>query len=456
MLKRRILDQLQAWKNELTQKPLVLRGARQVGKSTIVHEFGKTYKNFVALNLERSEHAQFFTNYGDNVKTIINAIGLAQNVNLNEASSLLFIDEIQEIPAVIALLRYFYEDLPSLNVIAAGSLLEFSLAEVPSFPVGRVEQLPVYPLDFEEFLMAIQENQALEVLKTVPIPSFAHQRLLALFNQYILIGGMPEVVNTYAKNKDNLLALNKIYSSIWDNYRDDIEKYGANTTEKRILSHILNTAPAIRDRITFHGFGESNYGSREVAEAFRKLHKAGILKLIYPTTQMTGPISPNLKRKPKIQFLDTGLLNYASNIQQSLLGISDFNALYKGYIVNHILFQELIALENKLHAVPYFWIKENVNQNAEIDAVIEHKGQLYPLEIKSGAKGSLKSLHEFMELSPGKIAFRLLANEFKIEKSVTKSGKEFFLVNLPYYVIGNIKKWIDYLTQSEDFLSQNA
>lgn len=447
MLKRKILLQLEEWKESSSPKPLILRGARQVGKSTAVNEFGKKYKNFASLNLERSEHARFFLDYGDNVKNIVNAIGLQFNVDLNKEDSLLFIDEIQEIPSVIALLRYFYEDLPHLNVIAAGSLLEFAMGEVPSFPVGRVQQIPVFPLDFEEFLMALGESAALDLLKTIPIPDFAHNKLLELYNKYILIGGMPEVVKTYIENKDNFIKLNKVYASIWDNYRDDIEKYGKSDSEKRVLNHILSTAPAIRDRIIFNGFGGSNYGSREVSDAFKKLHKAGIIKLIYPTNDFKMPITPNLKRKPKIQFLDTGLLNYASNIQQNLLTLTDLNSFHKGYIVNHILFQELLAKENKIHAVPFFWIKKQINLNAKVDAIFHFNGQVYPIEIKSGANGSLKSLHEFMDITSNPIAIRLLSNKFKIEKSITKSGKEFYLINLPYYTIGDLENWISYVSQ---------
>jgi uncharacterized protein len=449
MLIRKILKQLEEWKARPNRKPLLLRGARQVGKSTIVAEFGKQFENFISLNLEKSAHAKFFTDYGDNVNNIINALGLEFNIDLNNSNALLFIDEIQEQPQAIALLRYFYEDLPNLAVISAGSLLEFALGEVSSFPVGRVEQLPVYPLDFEEFLMALNEERALEIYNSLPIPDFAHDKLLDLFNTYILIGGMPEVVNEYVQNKGQLQPLNRIYASIWDNYRDDIEKYGQNTNEKRVLNHILTTAPMVRDRITFNGFGASQYSSKEVAEGFRKLHKAGIIKLIYPTTDINAPFWANLKRKPKIQFLDTGLLNYAANIQQELLTIKDFNSLYKGYIVNHIVFQELICLNNKIHGVPFFWTRESTTANAEIDAVIQYKNMIIPLEVKSGAKGSLKSLHEFMDRCDHNYAFRLLANKFKIEKSNTRSGKEFILVNLPYYCIGNIEKWISYIIENQ-------
>jgi uncharacterized protein len=442
MLQRTLLKTLLQWKVQKKRKPLLLRGARQVGKTTLVKELGKHYPNFVHLNLEKSAHAKFFTNYGDNVQDIVNAITFEHNI---EGDFLLFIDEIQQVPAAIALLRYFYEDMPQLHVVAAGSLLEFALGKVQAFPVGRVEQLQVYPLDFKEFLMAIGDANALKAYETIPVPAFAHDKLLRLFNEYIIVGGMPEVVQAYVENGKQLQLLKKIYSSIWDNYRNDIEKYGATTNEKRVLNHIMTTASNVRDRITFNGFGASAYGSREVSEAFRKLQMAGIFKLIYPTTALEPPLTPNLKRKPKLQFLDTGILNYAGNLHQELLGLKDFNSIYRGYIVNHIVFQELISKQQQINETPLFWIRENTNANAEVDVIIQYKNKAIPLEVKAGAKGSLKSLHEFMERCNHTLAFRLLANTFSIEESTTSSGKRFTLVNLPYYCIGNISKWLQYL-----------
>lgn len=450
MLKRSILKSLTAWKNRSNKKPLILRGARQVGKSTTVAELGKQYTYFVSLNLEKSAHAKFFIDYGDDVKQIAQAIALAYNVEIIKGKTLLFIDEIQEQPKAIALLRYFYEDMPELDVIAAGSLLEFSMDEVPSFPVGRVEQLPMYPLNFEEFLLAMNEKTANDLYCNIPIPDYAHDKLLQLFHHYILIGGMPEVVNEYVNNQQKISELNRIYASIWDNYRDDIEKYGNSNKEKKILQHIMHTAPMVRDRITFNGFGASQYQSREVSEAFRKLHKAGIIKLIYPTTDLQPPMIANIKRKPKIQFLDTGVLNYASHVQQDLIHIQDLNSLFRGYIVNHIVFQELISINERLHEVPFFWTRESTTANAEVDIVVQHKNMIIPIEIKSGAKGSLKSLHEFMERCNHPYAFRLLGNKFNIEKSTTRSGKIFLLINLPYYCLGKIYDWIDYVIDNSE------
>ena len=415
----------------------------------MVNKLGEFYDNYIPLNLEKQSDAKYFKNYGDEVKTIINAIILDKNLNIKHGQTLMFIDEIQEVPEAISLLRYFYEEKVGVDIIAAGSLLEFALGDIPSFPVGRVEQVYLYPLDFEEFLLATNEHMALDVLRTIPIPEFGHEKLMHLFHEYVMIGGMPEIVAEYIINDKNVSALPKFYASIWENYKSDIEKYGGSQSEKRILNHIMSVAHSIRDRVTFNGFGASSYGSREVSEAFRKLQMAGILTLVYPTLDLKPPIIPNLRRKPKLQLLDTGLLNYAGNLHKELLSITDLNNLYKGFLINHIVFQEIISQNLYVNQPPYFWVRENPTANAEIDVVIPWKQLLIPVELKSGAKGSLKSLQEFMERCDHKYAFRLLGNKYSKERCLTKSGKEYLLVNLPYYTIPRIHEWIAFIINED-------
>lgn len=447
MFARKIHHKLLNWKNKANRKPLILRGARQVGKSTLAHNLGKEYKHYIHLNLEKHKDAEYFRAYGDDVQSIIEAILLENNIPFELEKTLLFIDEIQEEPKAIALLRYFYEELPDLHVISAGSLLEFALSEVSSFPVGRVEQLAIHPMDFEEFLMALGEDRALEYYCQMPIPEVSYNKLFELFHQYIMVGGMPEIVQTYVEHKRSLSSLTNTYSSIWDVYKDDIEKYGTTRKDKTILRHIINTAPSIRDRITFAGFGNSQYTSRDIAEGVQKLHKAGIVKLIYPTNDTALPLTPNLRRKPKIQFLDTGLLNYAAGLHSQMLNTRDFNTLYKGYITNHIVLQELIAQSDIVSFIPTFWTRENANSNAEVDVLYAHQFKAIPIEIKSGASGRLRSLHEFIDRADHTLAIRLLANHHSFEQIQTRTKKKYTLVNLPYFCIGRISEWLDWINE---------
>lgn len=267
--KRHALSYLKEWRVRKNRKPLLLRGARQVGKTTLVNDFAEGYQHYIYLNLEKSSDKAVFETY-DDVRKIVEALFLSNNISpKDEGTTLLFIDEIQELPSAIQSLRYFYEEVPSLNVIAAGSLLEFAMKDVKSFPVGRIEFLYLHPLNFHEYLDALQHTAALERLTAIPIKEVAHKTLLDLFHRYAIIGGMPEIVRTDIEN-NNLAELPKMYESIWGTYKNDVEKYATGANERRIIKHIMDTAPLYIDhRIKFQNFGNSNYKSREVGEAMR-------------------------------------------------------------------------------------------------------------------------------------------------------------------------------------------
>lgn len=440
---RKIEGDLLTWKANAHRKPLIIRGARQVGKSTLIQQFSRHYKYFISLNLERPNDKRFFSKERE-VAEIWQQLLFEHNLPDAPQDTLLFLDEIQELPHVIRQLRYFYEDFPALHVIAAGSLLEFSLGDVRSFPVGRVEELVLHPLDFEEFLIASGELSALEQLRTIPLPSFAYEKLFSLFRQYLIIGGMPEVVKTYLKNPLELSRLRGVYASIWDAYKSDIVKYARNQTEANVLRHLIGAAPFVKDRVTFAGFGASNYRSREVGEAFRALDQARIIYLIYPTTQTGLPQLPDLTRRPRMQFLDTGLLNYASNIQAELLSLEDLGDYHRGYVVQHGTAQELIANPAQPGSRPLFWVKENANANAEVDFTFSIGKWLVPIEVKSGSQGRLRSLHEFIDLCPHDLGVRLLASGHTLEKLQTRKGKPFRLLNLPYFAVSQMGRWIDW------------
>ena len=440
-LERKIFSKLLAWKKRADRKPLILRGARQVGKSTLARELGKTYPQYIEVNLEKSENLALFES--TKLKDIIDILFLRNNFSRNN-ETLLFLDEIQESPKAVQLLRYFYEEFPEIHVISAGSLLEFTINKIPSFPVGRVEQMALHPFDFEEFLMAIGHTEAIKQFQTVPINGFAHEVLLSLFHQYTIIGGMPEVIKKYVEDK-NYSNLNLIYNNLWQGYKDDVEKYAQNNTERRVIRHIMETAHFEKDRIKFEGFGNSNYRSREVAEAFRALDLARIIQLIYPATSTQVPIMPDLKRSPRLQFLDTGILNFAMGIQAELIGLKDFSDLYRGKIIQHIVSQQLQAIHTELHYKPAFWVRENNNANAEIDLIFAYQKHIFPVEIKSGKQGKLRSLHQFIEQSEFPFGIRMCGNSFSIEQATTASGNSYTLMNLPYYLAGKLPEYVAYL-----------
>ncbi|KPM30595.1 Hypothetical protein I595_3418 [Croceitalea dokdonensis DOKDO 023] len=414
----------------------------------MVKEFSKSYKNHIFLNLEKSADVAVFETY-DNVETLVEALFLSNNISPKEqGSTLLFIDEIQEYPKAIQSLRYFFEEVSDLNVIAAGSLLEFSMKDVESFPVGRIEYLYLYPLNFQEYLEAIQHTAAIEQLNSIPIKPVAHKTLLDLFHRYAIIGGMPEIVKTDIEYS-NLAELPKVYESIWGTYKNDVEKYASGTSERRVIKHIMDTAHLYIDqRIKFQNFGTSNYKSREVGEAMRNLDAAKIIQLIYPTTDIEPPIKPDIKKSPRLQFLDTGLVNYTLEIQARMLGMEDLSNAFKGAIIPHLITQEVISLNTITNTKPNFWIREKKQSSSEVDLVYPFRDKIIPIEIKSGATGTLKSLHQFMNRTDHPYAIRIYAGEFKIENLITIEGTPFLLMNLPYYLGTQLPKYIEYFVSN--------
>lgn len=445
--KRNIEKKLFFWKNKEGRKPLILRGARQIGKSTIVRKFGELFDHYIELNLERAEDAKYFETT-DSVLNIFEVIALQRGVTLKKNQQvLLFIDEIQERPKAIQMLRYFFEDLPHIHLIAAGSLLEFALGDVKQFPVGRIEYLYMHPFNFQEFLWAAGNEPLTKEFDSLPVKPLAHDLLVKRFHQFCIIGGMPEVVKRFFSDGD-MTRVRAIYNSIWNTYKTDVEKYASNKTELQIMRHILKTAPVYLDqRITFQNFGNSNYRSREVGEAFRNLDAAGLIRLIYPTTSYTAPVITDYKKSPRLQFLDTGIVNNALGIQGELIPMKDFSNAYRGALIPHVITQELMSLNDENDERPQFWVRDKAQSSAEIDLVFRYESLLIPIEIKSGSTGSMKSLHYFINHVEHNFAIRIYGGAFSIEEHKTPEGKFFKLMNLPYYLGTKIPEYVSYFLE---------
>ncbi len=444
IFKRYALKNLEDWRDSSNRKPLIIRGARQVGKTTLVKEFAKSYKYNILLNLERLADLDFFNQYTQ-VRVLLESLFLTNNISIGSMNeTLLFIDEVQESPMAIQMLRYFYEDFPDLHVIAAGSLLEFAMKKVKSFPVGRVQYLYLHPLNFREYLEAIDHQAALNQIDKTPYDSFAHKTLLNLFNQYAIIGGMPEVIHRFIE-KDSLTELPGVYESIWGTYKNDVEKYASNETERKVIKHIMSTAHLYVDkRIKFQNFGQSNYRSREVGEAFRTLNDAKVIRLIYPTTDVEIPVKPDLRKSPRLQFLDTGLINNELGIQAEMLAFNDLSKSHKGAIIPHLITQELISLFPSVNRIPHFWIRDKKQSSSEVDLVYTFQEKVIPVEIKSGKAGTLRSLHQFIDRSTHPYAVRIYAGEFKVTENRTPGGTPYLLMNLPYFLGTKIPDYIQF------------
>ena len=435
MFKRDAFHHLCEWGRKENRKPLIIRGARQVGKTTMVNLFAKEFKTFLSLNLDRPGERELFEN-NSTVEDTLTAIYLYKKQPKVQGKVLLFIDEIQYSPKAVALLRYFYEDLPEIHVIAAGSLLESLIDVHISFPVGRVEYMFLHPCSFSEFLGAMGEEPIREAILEVSLPQAIHERVMKLFNEYVLVGGMPEAVASYVKNKD-LVILQSIYDTLLTGYRDDIEKYAKNEALQHVLRHILLYGwQYAGQRITFERFANSNYKSREVADAMRTLEKTLVLELVYPSTSFQVPVLPDLKKSPKLFLLDTGLVNYVADFQAELFGSKDISEIWKGKIAEHIVGQELLSSSQRVSAKRNFWVREAKNSQAEVDFLYSYKGKLVPIEVKSGDNSKLKSLQLYMEKSPSDIAIRFWNNPESSDEIRLPSGKTYVLYNLPFYYAG--------------------
>jgi predicted AAA+ superfamily ATPase len=442
MFERNIEKELTQWANDKYRKPLVLRGARQVGKTTVVKRLALQFDNFLAVNLEKSDAVLLFEST-DNVRELLPQLFLYCNVSKKEGRTLLFIDEIQNSSHTVALLRYFYEELPEIHVIAAGSLLETLLDKHISLPVGRVQYMALQPCSFTEFLNATGESRFIEPTLNASLPSAFHNHLMQQFNTYALIGGMPEVIAHYAVEKD-VLALSKIYSELLNAYKGDVEKYAQNNTQASVIRYILDEGWAFAgENISLGGFAGSPYKARETGEAFRTLNKAMLLELTYPVTNTKMPAVSDLKKSPKLFWLDIGLVNYSAKIQKEYILSTDLLDTWRGKSAEQMVAQELKTLSFDVGEKRNFWIRNKRGSSAEVDFIFVFDGLIIPIEVKSGHNAHLKSLHQFMDETPHHLAVRVWSGSFGIDDVKTNAGKSFRLINLPFYMIAALPKILE-------------
>jgi len=447
IFQRSILEELKVWKKKPKRKPLILRGARQVGKTTVVNQFANAFDHYIYLNVELTEDRRFFTEYTRLADTLT-ALYFENNIPKTASNVLIFIDEIQTEPNAVAALRYFYEQFPSVFVIAASSLLETLLEVKNTFPVGRVEYLVLRPVSFLEFLNAIGETATVEAIQKIPLPKYAYQKLLNLFHTYALIGGMPEVVQAYIEHRD-LVSLKPIYENLLTAYLDDVQKYARNELKAEALQFaIQNIFLEAANRIRFAGFANSNYKSKSMGEALRTLEKAMLLHLVYPATDNQLPAIPNQRKAPYLQTLDTGLMNFFSGLQANLIGTKDLHETYRGRVIHHWTGQMLLTLLHSPIDKLRFWVRDKKQSSAEIDFVWLQNSQLIPIEIKSGKAGRMHSLRQYMETATHDIAVRVYAGPLHVQTLTNTSGRSFQLLNLPYFLVELLPDYVEWMNTS--------
>jgi len=447
---RRLADSfLQQWLLDPGRKPLVLRGARQVGKTWLVRNFARqSGKTLIEINFEKTPHFADKFSSNDPQEILLQLRSVLKNP-IDIENSLLFLDEIQAAPTLIAKLRWFSEDLPQLPVITAGSLLEFVLAEHSfSMPVGRIEYLHLEPLSFEEFLLAKNENNFVDYLHQYEldsiIPNSTHQQLMSLFKEYMFVGGLPAAVSSWVQFHD-LDRIEKIHLNILATYRDDFSKYHGRLAIAR-LEEVMNAIPSMLGEKCVYSRINKNAQATSIKQAIYLLEKARICHSVQSTSGNGLPLGATINQKYfKEIFLDTGLCNSLLGLPlHALTDTSEITLINQGGISEQVVGQCLRSI-NPFYVEPqlYYWLREVAGASAEIDYIITHRNHVIPIEVKSGTTGSLKSLHLFMALKKLSVAVRINSAIPNSTLVSIKNQADYRLLSIPFYLIGELHRLLE-------------
>lgn len=447
-MKREITKELINWKNRTNRKPLIVRGARQVGKTYTIEQFASShFKNIIKINFEEQIELKsiFKTQKTDQ---ILNELSILYATDIIHGETLIFLDEIQACPEAIVTLRYFFEKHPDLHIIAAGSLLDFALKEMQySMPVGRIEFCYMYPLSFKEFIIALSDDRILNYIENYALgadfSSAIHNKILDFLRLYLFIGGMPEAVKTYISEKQ-LSQVERVHSSILTTLQYDFAKYGNRNQQEYLVSVLKYSAHNIGKKVKYANI-DRDVRSSFLKDSFHKLELARLLHSIRHTSASQIPLANYVNENIyKPLFMDIGLANHLCGIR--LIELEKILTNYEGALAEQFIGQELLTI-NPPYIDPklYYWTREQKNSNAEIDYVYQHNNSIFPIEVKAGKTGSLKSLHVYLlekNLNTG-IRFNLdlpSIGKFKTKvRTRNKDGEiEYTLISLPLYMCFNL------------------
>lgn len=429
-MERRALAQLTAWKDAPARKPLVVRGARQVGKTWLLREFGRTHYDQVAyVNCERDRAVSAVFDGDLDPDRILRGLEIASGTEIEPGTTLVIIDEIQDVPAALTSLKYFDEERPDIHLATAGSLLGVAVHSAAAFPVGKVNFLDLHPLDFDEFLRGTGQAKLADLVQEQDwglIESF-RDRFIDLLRLYMFVGGMPEVVARHASGEP-LAAVRTIQLDILRGYESDFAKY-ATPTESRRIAHVWASMPtqlARENRKFIFGHAQPGARARDLEDAIRWLVDAG---LVHRVTRYTKPGHPVRTYEDshvfKLFFHDVGLLGALSNLDPSVLlqGIGIFEE-FKGALTEQYVLQQIVAARNE---APMYWSRSAQNANAELDFAIERAEGLVPIEVKAEENLRSKSLRTYIDRYKPPAALRFSLANYREQQDMT---------NVPLYAIG--------------------
>ncbi len=434
-MRRIALSFLQKWKQRNTRKPLIIRGARQVGKTWLMKEFAKTeYENFAYVNFEDNQQLKtLFLNDFD-IPRILLAIQIATGIKPEPNKTLIIFDEIQEAERALTSLKYFRENAPEYHVIAAGSLLGIALHENTSFPVGKVEFLDLYPLSFTEFLEALGEHDLNNLIQTqqwVMINAFK-TKYIELLKQYYYVGGMPEVVSSYAMNQD-FSEIRQIQQHILNSYEQDFSKHAPADVVPRIRM-VWNSVPAQlskENRKFIYGLIKQGARAKEFELALAWLTDCGLIHKINRVSKPALPLKAYEDMGAfKLYLLDIGLLGAMANLDvKTLLDGNLIFSEFKGALTEQYVLQQLVT---DAEISIFYWSSEK--SDGEIDLLIQYKNEIVPIEVKAAENLQAKSLRAFAEKNKSKMAIRTSMSDFR---------EETWLTNLPLYAINELTGYLE-------------
>ncbi|MBB72307.1 MAG: AAA family ATPase [Legionellales bacterium] len=451
-MQRKLLTALLAWLEDPRRKPLVLRGARQVGKTWIVRFLAEyANKQLVELNFERQPDLKALFTSNDPAEIILN-IEASRNVTIKPIESLLFLDEIQAAPELLAKLRWFAEEYPELPVIAAGSLLEFVLAEHSfSMPVGRVMYHYLEPMSFEEFLQAKGLDQLLAYIEdyewTRIIPEPIHQQLLRYFKEYLIIGGLPAAVSDWLE-RGSIEAVSQIHNDLLSTYRDDFAKY-AGRLSTEILDEVLMSVPRMLGEKFVYSRVNKARQTESIKKALNLLAQARLCHIVKASHANGLPLGAEMNDKSqKVISLDVGLTSAMLGLTlQSTLQLDDLTLINQGGVSEQVVGQLLRTIEpSYIDPALYYWNRSEKSSNAEIDYLFANEGKVIPIEVKSGSTGSMKSLHTFMQQKGLSLAVRINSDNPSLTKVDVKTSEgkpvAYQLLSLPFYLLGQLRRLV--------------
>jgi predicted AAA+ superfamily ATPase len=435
-MKRDIEAELLAWKLQDHPMPLLLRGARQVGKTYVVEKFGKEhFSHLVTINFElQPELIRCFETLDPT--TILNNIYLLTQNKIEPGHSLLFLDEIQDCPNAIRALRYFREKMPTQHIIGAGSLLEFTLNDSEfRLPVGRIRSMYLKPLSFNEFLSGSGNHALREYLCGVtlqtPITDVAHTQLLKLVKNYMILGGMPAVLQEYFSTHD-LKECQILQTGLLSNYRQDFGKY-ANKADHRYLQRLYEKIPSLIGNVFKYSHVDPEMKSRDIKSALHLLEQAGLIYPVYSTSGSGIPLNSLINEKKfKVLFLDIGLIARANQLEAELMMANDVILVNRGMMAEQFIGQELLAHQSCYEqASLFYWSREQRSSNAEVDYVIAIGSKIFPIEVKAGSTGHLRSLKLFMQEKQATIGVRFSQLPLSLHDNI---------LSLPLYMLSELHR----------------